>query len=619
MSEEKKVKPEKVKKDRQSKVEKEKVKKVRTTQIGGQAVLEGVMMRGRSSMATAVRDGEGNIQIESKRLTPPDKKPLITKIPIIRGIINFIDSMVNGTKTLMRSAEVYGDEEGEPSKFEKWLSEKLHIDIMSVVTTISLMIGLGLAIVLFVVLPQLATNGLDRLFGIGGETTIWYNLIEGLIRIVIFISYILLTSLLKDIRRTYMYHGAEHKTITCYESGMELTTENARKCRRVHNRCGTTFLFFVMLISILVFSFVNAFLLTNGIWRMLLKIALLPLVAGLSYELLKGLSKTECWIFYPLKAPGLLLQRITTREPDDSMLEVAIAAFKRVLEMDADESIKEEKFVTAMRMDKLLEEVKNILKGGGIEDIADSEWIVSLACGILRSEVAENKTVVQPTSVKKAFDYAEKRANGIPLWQIVGDCDFYGYKIKVSEKVLTPRPETEELCEWVLENITEDDKILDLCTGSGAIAIALKKKSNAQVFASDISEDALEIAKQNAEENEAEITFLASDMFSSIDEKFSVIVSNPPYIPTSDIENLDREVKDHEPLIALDGGADGLDYYRIIARECKEHLFDGGLIYLEIGINQAEEVKNLLAENGFSDIEVKKDIEGVERMIKASK
>ncbi len=592
-------------------------KKVKKTSIGGQAVIEGVMMRGRQSMATAVRDGEGNIQIESKRLTPPDKKPLIMRLPIIRGIISFFDSLVGGTKTLMRSASVFGDE-GEPSKFEKWLAEKLHVDLMGVVCTVGIVLGLALSVLLFVMLPQWATNGLNALFNFG-KTSFLYNLIEGLIRIAIFVCYILLTSLMPDIKRTYMYHGAEHKTITCYEKGLELTPENAKKCRRVHDRCGTTFLFFVMLVSILVFSIANSFLKVDGALRILLKIALLPVVAGLSYELLRGLAKTNCFIFFPLKAPGLLLQHITTREPDEQMLEVAIAAFKTVLEMDGDETIPTSTFITAMPVEKLVAEVENVLKNGGVDEKSDAEWIVCNATGLKRSELEKNKTIVQPTHVKKAMETAKERASGRPLWYIIGDTDFYGYTIKVDERVLIPRPETEELVAFAAENIKSDDKVLDLCTGSGAIAIALKLKTGATVIASDVSDGALELAAENAAQNNADVTFVKSNMFGNVTENYDVIVSNPPYIPTQDINGLEKSVKDYEPKLALDGGADGLDYYKIIAVDGINRLNAGGKLFLEVGIGQANAVKELLEQAGFINVEIRKDISGVERMIKAEK
>ena len=590
-------------------------KKVTKTSIGGQAVLEGVMMRGRTAMATAVRDAEGKIRMETKRVTPPDKQPWFLRLPIIRGVVNFINSMVGGSKTLMRSAEVYGEEE-EPSKFEKWLAEKLHVDLMGVVTTIALILGLGLSVLLFVMLPQWVTNGVAALTGIE-NTSFWYNLIEGLVRICIFVCYILLTSLMKDIKRTYMYHGAEHKTITCFEKGLELTPENARTCTRVHNRCGTTFLFFVMLVSILVFSVANTFLGVQGVWRMLLKIALLPLVAGLSYELLKALAKTDSVLLLPLKAPGLALQRITTREPDEGMLEVAISAFKKVLEMDADPTIPEEQFITALKANVLLEQVNNILTPAGV-DLSDGEWIVSLASGISRSELAKSTALCQPSVVEKSLDWAKKRAEGTPLWYIVGDTEFYGYTFKVDSRVLIPRPETEELCEYALSFIKDGDSVLDLCTGSGAIAVTLAKKSGATVFASDISEGALEIASENAQLNGATVQFIHSNLFESIEGKFNLIVSNPPYIPTEDIKGLDKEVRDYEPALALDGGLDGLDFYRAIAKNAIDYLEDGGILIMDFGIGQASDIATLLQDN-FTEIEIKKDLSGIERIIKAKK
>ena len=594
-----------------------KQKKPKTTSIGGQAVIEGVMMRGRNGMAVSVRDEDGVIRTETKRLTPPEKKPFIVKLPIIRGMVSYFDSLFGGMKTLMRSAEVFGETE-EPSKFEKWVSEKLHIDVGNVVLFIGVILGVALSLLLFVVVPQLAATGISLLTGLS-KTGVWYNLIEGGVRMLVFVGYILLTSLSKSVKRVYMYHGAEHKTINCYESGKELTVENARACTRVHDRCGTTFMFFVMLISIIVFSLVNGLLQLTGILRMLVKIALMfTLVSGLSYELLKGLAKTKCFIFYPLKAPGLLLQHITTREPDDAMLEVAITAFNAALAMDENPALPEQKFATATTVDKLLASVDQTLKCGADYDVADGEWIVSLCTGVPRSAVKTDKSVAKPAMVERATDYAKRRAEGEPLWYIVGDCDFYGYKIKVDGRVLIPRPETEELCEFACEYITKNDKVLDMCTGSGAIAITVAKKTGAFVEACDISEGALSIARENADLNGADVKFFASDVFKGVTEKYSVIISNPPYIKRGDIDGLSVSVKNYEPKLALDGGEDGLDFYRIIARDGKKNLFDGGLLFLEVGINQADDVAEILKGEGFTEITVKNDLEGVARMIKAS-
>lgn len=593
---------------------KDKCDQKKLTSIGGQAVLEGVMMRGESSMATAVRDADGIIRLETKRLKPIKERNWFLKLPVIRGVVNFVTSMIGGVQVLMRSADVYG--EGEPSKFEKWTAEKLKINVMSVITFFSLIVGFALAIFLFMWLPQFLRVQLENLFNT--QFDIWAkNFIEGGLKLLVFILYILLCNLLKDVRRTFMYHGAEHKTISCYEQGLELTVENAKKCTRVHNRCGTTFMVFVMVISILTFALVES-LFGFGIeqiYRVLVKIALLPIVAGLSYELLKLLAKTDFFLLYPLKIPGLLLQRLTTCEPDDDMLEVAITAFKKVLEMDADPSIPEQEFTIPLKRKDLLEKVKNKLSENGIEESAESEWIVSLTLGVKRSEL-NDETLVSAMMVDKINEIVLERISGKPLWYCLGDTDFYGYTIKVDERVLIPRPETELLVEKALKDINSESLVLDLCTGSGAIAIAVNKKSNALVCAVDISDGALELAKENAELNNVNIEFIKSDLFENLSgKKFNLIISNPPYIKSEDIKNLQTEVKNFEPLLALDGGEDGFDFYRKIAEQAKDYLLPNGVLILECGIGQAQQIKDMLKD--FSLVEIIKDYENIERIVRA--
>ncbi len=592
----------------------QKIKPCKKVSIGGQAVIEGVMMRGSSSMATAVRDADGIIRLETKRIKPQKERNIFFRLPIIRGVVAFVSSMIGGTSVLLRSAEVYG--EGEPSKFEKWMSEKLKINVMSVIGGLSLVFGLALAVILFMWLPQLLRTFLEYLFST--QFNLWAkNFIEGGFKLLIFVSYILLSSALNDVKRTFMYHGAEHKTISCYEKGLDLTVENAKKCSRVHDRCGTTFMVFVLLISILVFAFVES-LIGNEVEklsRILLKIALLPIVAGLSYELLKGLSKTNCFIFYPLKLPGLLLQRITTREPDDAMLEVAIKAFTTVTMMDADPSIPEREFVLPKKRSELLVEVKNKLSEHGIFESAESEWILSLTLKLKRDELITDD-LVSPLMIDKINDIVEQRITGKPLWYCIGDTEFYGYKIKVDGRVLIPRPETELLVYNALKIIDESSDVLDLCTGSGAIAIAVKKEKYAKVTAVDKSIDALTIAKENASINSAEIEFIESDMFNALSgRKFDVIISNPPYIKTDEITSLQKEVKDFEPIMALDGGVTGLEFYKIISNNAIDYLKSDGVLLLECGIGQAQEIAEML--KGFSSVEIIKDYENIDRIVKA--
>ncbi|MBO5277415.1 MAG: DUF1385 domain-containing protein, partial [Clostridia bacterium] len=337
------------------------------TYIGGQAVMEGIMMRGKASMATAVRDPEGVIQVESERLTPPEKRSKATKIPFVRGVINFISSLIDGNRVLLRSADVAFPEEEQPSKAEKWLQENHKISISGILNFISTVIGVVLALAIFIALPQFLTGFLPFDKTSTGLDGLWFNLIEGGIRLAIFILYILLISLIPSLKRVFMCHGAEHKTITCYEEGKELTVENVRGCSRVHDRCGTTFLFLVMIVSILVFSLANLvvakWLYTdndkiNGIIRFAFKILTLPIVAGISYEILRILAKTKSKFFFIFKLPGLLLQRLTTREPEDGMIECAITAFNTVLAMDADPTIPEKVFATQSKMSVLLKSTK---------------------------------------------------------------------------------------------------------------------------------------------------------------------------------------------------------------------------------------------------------------------
>ena len=607
-----------------------KQKKSKTcTYIGGQAVMEGVMMRGKLAMATAVRDSDGSIQIESERLKPSEKRNKFLKLPFVRGVVNFITSLIDGNRVLMRSADVAMAEEDseQPTKAEKWLEEEGKVDLSGVVNTVSVILGVGLALLIFIALPQFLTSFLPFSKTATGWEGFWFNLIEGGIRIVIFIAYILLISLIPSLRRVFMCHGAEHKTITCFEEGKELTVENVRGCSRVHDRCGTTFLFIVMVVSILVFSLVNVAVVQwlytdndqlNGIIRFLFKILLLPVVAGVSYEALRLLSKTRSKFFLIFKFPGLLLQRLTTREPEDQMIECAIAAFTTVLKMDEDPTIPEKVFATPGRMSVLLKNTKKRFADNGIDE-EEAEWIFALSLGVPKSSVASGERILKASHAKEIIRIADERLTGRPLWYIIGDTDFCGYKIKVDERVLIPRPETEEMAMMVVNAAEEGNSILDLCTGSGAIAIAVSKElekrgCKVKVTATDVSEEALELAKENAQANDAEILFIQSDLFSRIRGRFDIIVTNPPYIPTAEIGKLQREVKDHEPMLALDGGADGLECYRRIAIEASKYLNRSGTLIMEVGEGEAAEVVKLFKGNAYSMIV--KDFNGVDRYVK---
>lgn len=601
-------------------------KKENRTYIGGQAVLEGVMMRGKTAYATAVRDPEGHIQVESRRLNTSKAMKRVNKIPLVRGVVSFVSSLVTGSKILMRSAAVYGDE-GEPSKFEKWCQEKLHLNVMSAVSFVATLIGVLLAVGLFVALPMFLSNlffpeetGLR--YGIG------YNLAQGGLRLLIFLIYIVAITAMKDIRRVFMYHGAEHKTITCFERGMELTPENAKTCSRLHDRCGTTFLFLVMAISIVVFSVVNwicdAYLnlfvyneVANYFIQFAIKILFLPLVAGISYEVLKLLAKSQSKWLIPLKAPGFALQLLTTREPTEDMLEVAIAAFRKVAALDADPSMPEESFVVSRTVKNYVQELKERFAEKDI-DASDAEWLVSLRSGVPRSELASSGKLLVPSAVRALDALAEERLKGRPLWYILGSTDFYGCEIKTDERALIPRPETELLAELAVKAAKEGDALLDMCTGSGCIAVALAKycaDRHVSVTAADKSTEALALAAENAAANGAEVRLLESDLFASVEGTFDIIVCNPPYVKRGDLADLQREVRDYEPLSALDGGEDGLDFYRRLAAEAPAHLKEGGMLLVECGAGQARDVAQLFC--SFARVSIIRDYAGIERFVRA--
>ena len=303
-----------------------KEQKEHITSIGGSAVMEGVMMKGPKGIATAVRKSDGEIVIDKRAVSSLVTKYHVNKIPIVRGVFAFFDSMISSTRALMWSAEFVDlEEEESESKFDKWLSRKFGDKVKDIVIYFSLVISLVFSIGLFFFLPNLLTG---LLLGDAVENNLLKTLIEGVIRISIFLGYVILVSQMEDIKRVFQYHGAEHKTIFCYEAGLDLTVENARGMSRLHPRCGTSFLVFVMIISIILFSFIS----WSNIWiRLGLRLLLLPVVAGLSYEVIRWAGKSKSKVVCVISKPGMLLQKITTREPDDSQLEVAITSMKAVL------------------------------------------------------------------------------------------------------------------------------------------------------------------------------------------------------------------------------------------------------------------------------------------------
>ena len=295
------------------------------TSIGGQAIMEGIMMRGPKRTAIAIRLPNGKIHMKTQP-TPQGSK--WGKIPLIRGVVNFVASLVYGTKVLMYSADVLEanyPEEYEKDKFDLWVEEKLGKEkAWNILMVLSVVLALVMSVGIFMLLPTVVVGWAAHLT----ESVLVLNLIEGLARILIFVLYIWLISMMKDIKTVFQYHGAEHKTIHCFENNLELTPENAQTFYTLHPRCGTSFMVFVMLIAVLVHAFMG----WPNVWlRLVTRILVLPVIAGLSYELLKWAGRSDNWLVKLLSLPGIYLQKLTTKEPTLDQLEVAIAAVKAVL------------------------------------------------------------------------------------------------------------------------------------------------------------------------------------------------------------------------------------------------------------------------------------------------
>lgn len=576
--------------------------------MGGQAVIEGVMMRGSKSLATAVRTPKGNIEINYKDNRPITKKHPILNIPFLRGFFVLIESMKIGMESLNYSASFLDDEDEEPTKFELWLEKKLGKRANDVIIGFTMIISFIFSIGLFVALP----TGIASIFKNMGASNLALNLIEAFIRISILIGYMYVISKMKDIYRLFQYHGAEHKTIFCYESMEELTVENVRKQPRLHPRCGTNFMFLIMFVSIVIFSCTG----WGGIVeRLLLRIILIPVVTGISYELIKWLGKSDGKLASIIAYPGLKLQLLTTKEPDDSQIEVAIASLK------AAEGIED--------LNKTIEELINTgtktLKDNGIDTARlDTELLLG---NVIEKErlylITHKEETIGKDQCDEFFELIEKRRKKMPVKYILNKCEFMGIDLHVEEGVLIPRDDTELLVDEVLKNISEDDEkqICDLCCGSGAIGISLAcLRKNIKVDLLDyypIPEKVtlINIEKHNLQER---VSFSKSDLLDvsiKASKKYDIIVSNPPYIEEEEIEKLMDDVQKYEPHTALSGGIDGLDFYKKIVNQSIEVLNENGILAFEIGYNQGKAVKSLMEENNFKDVRVIKDFASLDRIV----
>lgn len=575
--------------------------------VGGQAIIEGVMMRGSKGLATAIRTPSGKIEVNVKKTKPITKKYKFLNIPIIRGAVVLIDSLIVGIKTLNYSASFFEEDE-EESKFDIWLKEKLgDKGANDLLVTFTMMISLLVAAGLFLGIP----TAIASLFKNTGISSVALNLIEAIIRIAILIAYMFLISKLDDIYRVFQYHGAEHKTIFCYEADEKLTVENVRKFGRLHPRCGTNFLFLTMLVSVILFSLTG----WGGFWqRLILRIVLMPIVAGITYEIIKWLGRTESKLGKIIAYPGLKLQELTTKEPDDAQLEVAIESLK------AAEGIEYKK-----KIGELLIDGNKILKEANIDTyILDTQLLLGKVLGKVKLYLITNKEEeVSKFKEREFYSLIEKRKNKMPISYILKTTEFMGLDLHVEEGVLIPRGDTEILVEETLKFMDEDKEyeVCDLCCGSGAIGISIAHfRENTKVDLIDYYDVPEKVTKRNIVKQKLSnrAKFIKSDLLNEVinqQKKYDILVSNPPYIKEEVIDTLMEDVKDYEPHTALSGGNDGLDFYRRIVDDSDKILKENGILAFEIGHDQGEEVSNLMIEKGYKNVRVVKDLAGLDRVV----
>ncbi|VYU20113.1 peptide chain release factor N(5)-glutamine methyltransferase [Clostridium tertium] len=575
--------------------------------VGGQAVIEGVMMRGSKGQATAIRKSNGKIEVDIKKIVPITKKYKFLNIPFIRGIFVLVDSLITGVETLNYSAS-FLEEEEEETKFDKWLKDKFGDKANNLIMAGTMVMSFIIAIGLFIAVP----TGIASIFNIFNLNPVVLNLIEAVIRIIILLIYMYVISKMEDIYRVFQYHGAEHKTIFCYEAGEELTVENVRRFKRFHPRCGTNFLFLIMFVSILVISLTG----WGGFFeRLVLRILLIPIISGITYELIRWLGKNDNILSKVIAYPGLKLQELTTKEPDDSQLEVAIAALKNA------EGIKDKN----KTIGNLLDEGSKILKESDVDTyILDAQLLLGMVLGKDKIYLITNRDKeVSSKDEKEYLELIEKRSRKMPIKYILGETEFMGIDLDVEEGVLIPRGDTEVLVEEILSIIDKEDslEVCDLCSGSGAIGISLAIfRKNIKVDEIDYYDIPEKVTKSNILKHalEGRVKFIKSNLLSEVikvGKKYDVIVSNPPYIKASDIPELMDDVKVYEPHTALDGGEDGLVFYRKIIKESKLALKKNGLLAFEIGHDQGESVKKLMEEECFSNIKLVKDLAGLDRVL----
>ncbi len=548
-------------------------------------------------------NSKGEIKLSSSRTKKSFKNFL--KFPFLRGIVIFFYGFWQFCYFLLENSH-FNEVQKEEFPFEKKISKKLSITANTIFWSIFSFLTLFFGIFVFGIVPDLVARALPP-----NCTQIERNALSGSLKLVLFYVIVLMLKIIPAMRAYYRFNGA-----ICAQQNLQSSHKSNNPSSPNYFR-STNFLCFVIFSFALHFFVVSLIgLQINFFLGILFNIAVFLLITSISYEFLKIFETRR---FLITRIVAIILCFPVTNKPSRTEMEVCFGAYEELKQMTKDQTRQTLSAGDEIALSTVLCEVKNSLSRSDITDPSEAEWLIATVLEKNRTQMKLTPTITQEqlASIRAAVSERKKH---VPLSKIFGWTEFYGNRFIVDKNVLSPRCETELLCEQAIKIINKKDykKILDLCTGSGAIAITLAKNTNAKIDGVDISKSALKVASKNAQNLGAKVALYESNMFSGLKKniKFDMIVSNPPYISTKEISLLDEEVKNHDPHIALDGGDDGLDFYRIIAKNAPEFLKKEGYLLLEIGDRQFVDVKKILSEN-FKNIKVIKDLNNIDRIVVA--
>lgn len=561
-------------------------------QIGGQALVDGIVMVGKKCTAIVRRKSSGRISVETTSKCIGKHEGFFDKIFIFRGILHFLRVVKDGILNL----EFY-------NKNEKSYSEKISSKVFKKLGL--LIFGILFLFFVFLLLPEYVVNV------VGIKNIQLVSLAKFSMRVIIMILYLFAISKNKDFSPILRYHCAEHKAINCYELGNKLTIENVKNSSKFHRKCGSIFITYILICYFIVQLAIPRYSLLINI---LIEVLIFPVAIGLSNEIIEYMGRSNSIFSSMLFSISKGFQEFTTKDPDDNEIEVAIVALKTCEGIKAKNTIKE-LFLTGRR----------ILREASVDSYAlDSRLILEYSMGVTPAQVFTSEMEVSKEDEEKYLELINQRKEGKPLAYMIGKKEFYGRDFVVKEGVLIPRPDTEILVDKVLEilkNKKEYTSICDLCSGSGAVGISIQKNNE---FINCTYVDNYDTPLKVTEENiymydlKERSYITKSDLLEFFIEnnlELDGIVSNPPYIKSGEIKSLMKDVRDYEPIEALDGGEDGLDYYRKICEQAKSVLVENGFIAFEIPYNKAFDIMYIMTNNNFVNIDTYKDINDRDRVI----